>query len=200
MPAPRVLLSTLLLGLCLSDRWQSASVTAAGLAGAVVWPPTELTDNASCANAGVDPARHMVRVVLPNRYNATAGGTTVFAPIYTSLPLVTEAESPPADRVTHAIILVHGLAGNANAYFCDGVAAAAASGAGDTTIVVAPWFGSQQVTAAQWSAAGSPRPHGTMTSTSFYSPPFVAFFQSQTLQWPCRTACFRSCCSTFRAD
>ena len=156
MLAPRVLLSSLLL---LGPLGHWPLVTACAL----YWPPTELADNTSCAVVAVDPARHMGRILLPNRYNATTGGVTVFAPIFSSLPLIglgssahaTGAALPPADKITHAIILVHGLAGDANSYFCDGVAATAAAGATDTTIVIAPWFGSQQVTADQWSSGAA---------------------------------------------
>jgi pimeloyl-ACP methyl ester carboxylesterase len=157
----------------------SPSGTLRMLPAPLLWPPAELADNSSCAAAGVDPARYMARLEVPNRYNSTHGDT-IFAPIYTSLPFTIRGTDgtaqPPATAdamITHAVILVHGLAGNANAYFCDGVAATAAAGVGESTLVIAPWFGSQQVTAAQWAppassvaAAAAARSSGTGTLSS----------------------------------
>ena len=70
-------------------------------------------------------------------------------PIYGSVSL----EKTHA-ALTHAVIWIHGLSGDANSYFCTGMAAVQAhAGATQSTLSIAPWFGNEQVTREQWVSA-----------------------------------------------
>ena len=64
----------------------------------------------------------------------------VFLPVF-----VSRAADP-----THAVVWLHGLRGDANTYYCSGLAATAAARAAGKTLSVAPWFGDEQVTLEQW--------------------------------------------------
>lgn len=60
-----------------------------------------------------------------------------FAVVYRSLPL-----THPDPRVRRALIIVHGAARDAGAYFASGVAAGLIAGALENTVIIAPRFGS----------------------------------------------------------
>lgn len=119
----------------------------------IQWPPSQLAENASCVAAGFDPALTEFRkgLLLPNRYNASSDAE-VFAPIYASNDLTGD----PVAGVTGAVIFVHGLAGDANTYFCDGVQSTRVAGVAASVLSVAPWFGNEQVLAGDWLTKSKP--------------------------------------------
>ena len=114
------------------------------------WPPQQLAINASCIAAGFDPSLAEFRqaVLLRNNYNSSYDDTQVFAPVYASFDLDVDAD--PMAAITRAVIFVHGLAGDANTYFCDGVQSTRSAGVEANVISLAPWFGKDQVEADDW--------------------------------------------------
>ena len=68
----------------------------------------------------------------------TLGGGPSRSLIYRSYPMETKS-----DRITRALIIVHGAGRNADDYFRTGVAAAFLAGALDDTIIIAPRFASK---------------------------------------------------------
>jgi hypothetical protein len=102
------------------------------------WPPAQFAVNTACQTAGIDdlaPYRNMVAVDQGES----------FMPVLSSHDL-----SQVDDDVTQAVIWLHGLLGDANNYFCDGLAAARSAGAERSTLTLAPWFGSERLSAAAW--------------------------------------------------
>ena len=73
-----------------------------------------------------DLSQYRYALPIRNRYHRP-GSERVFAPIYTSEDLNT---TDPNEDITHAVIWAHGMAANADGYFCSGYAAAAAGGGG----------------------------------------------------------------------
>jgi dienelactone hydrolase len=66
--------------------------------------------------------------------------------------------------VDSLLIIVHGVRGNANDYFCDALAAVPAS-----VGVVAPWFGDEEVKLSVWSARAACNANAQLCdSTSLY--------------------------------
>jgi len=52
--------------------------------------------------------------------------------------------------ITVAVVFVHGLAADAQTYFCDGMEAVSAEGLAKSALVLSPWFGNSQATGAEW--------------------------------------------------
>lgn len=125
------------------------------------WPPSpQLRRNASCLRAGLPPDLTAFRFALP------LPDKHVFAPVISSAGLGVGWQRPdPAVR--HAVVWVHGGSGNANDYFCDGLAAAAAAAPKGSVISVAPWFGDTQVTASAW-ASGRTLPSTAKLSSAWW--------------------------------
>lgn len=71
--------------------------------------------------------------------SSTKHTQSVFLPIFASIPL----QGPPNAKITTAVIFLHGLLGDANTYFCAGSAASKLYGS--SVAVIAPWFGTTQV-------------------------------------------------------
>ena len=110
----------------------------------------ELSDNSTCVRGGITDAMlesHRASVALQNNYGATTNAS-VFLPVFSSLPL--DEESAAHAAVQSAVVFIHGLSGDANSYFCDGLSAVAAAGESERVLVVAPWFGDEQVTVGEW--------------------------------------------------
>ena len=101
-----------------------------------------------CKHRGFSDLEFYQRALdLPDTY-ARQPGETVFLPVYS-----TQSLTAPDANVTHAVVWIHGLSGDANTYFCDG-----AHGARDyssSTVTVAPWFGNEQVSKEQWTGSGT---------------------------------------------
>ena len=128
-----------------------ARQAAAGRAiGAVPYPPAQLRKTASCLAAGLDPQLVPYRqaLPLPDTY-AKGKDHAAFAPLFASASL--NPNSRPNLKVQQAVVFIHGAAGDANVYFCDGYAAAkTATGSAGSVLVIAPWFGNTQVSAIEW--------------------------------------------------
>ena len=108
---------------------------------------TQLAQNASCVADRVDDRTLLTyrdMVLLPQKYETTP--TNLFLPVFASHSLA----GKPNSHITHALIVIHGLAGDANTYFCDGLRLVKNLGLGNSTLVIAPWFGNQKVTPAEW--------------------------------------------------
>ena len=86
---------------------------------------------------------------LKNKYNVPSS-QDFFAPIYASQDFL---GGGGGTGPRHAMVWIHGLAANANSYFCDGVLASRPFGL--DVLNVAPWFGDQGVSERQWSGNGS---------------------------------------------
>ena len=117
----------------------------------------ELSDNSTCARGGLTDAMlesYRSRVTLRNHYGATTNVSGVFLPVFSSLPL--DETSAAHAAVQSAVVFIHGLSGDANSYFCDGSSAVAAAGASESVLVVAPWFGNEQVTSGEWTRSAAP--------------------------------------------
>lgn len=87
---------------------------------------------------------------LPSADNSSSA-QSVFLPVFASLPLQNsskELDKARAAKITRAVVWLHGLAGDANTYFCDGVSHVAEAGGAtlsESTLSIAPWFGKTQV-------------------------------------------------------
>eukprot|EP00947_MAST-08B_sp_MAST-8B-sp1_P003745 g3745.t1 len=92
---------------------------------------------------------------------------------------VSEAKASPdaAAEIKRAVIWVHGLAADANTYFCDGVARVKDAGVESSTLSLAPWFGDEQLTAENWTSYVS----SADSSSSFSSSSSPSSFTSATL-------------------
>jgi hypothetical protein len=114
--------------------------------------PSELSDFTACAAVGIpdwDAISHFAsRVALSSPYGKSTT-LPLFQPVFSSHSLTTVNES-----LTTLALFLHGLAADANTYFCDGLAASA----GHSALVIAPWFGNEQVVADFWNPPGSPKP------------------------------------------
>jgi hypothetical protein len=114
------------------------------------YPPAQLRRTASCLAAGLDPQLVPYRqaLPLPDTY-AKGKDHGAFAPLFASASL--NPQSRRSVNVQQAVVFVHGAAGDANVYFCDGYAAAkTATGSVGSVLVIAPWFGNTQVSAVEW--------------------------------------------------
>lgn len=112
------------------------------------WPPSQMQDNTNCHNIGIHGLasfRHGIELF------DTSSDPAGFIPYFSSQPLTGDVDT----SITNAVVWVHGLGGNANAFFCDGMGAAVAAGAGTNTVTITPWFGSEKATAAAWFPASS---------------------------------------------
>jgi pimeloyl-ACP methyl ester carboxylesterase len=108
--------------------------------------PDELADNTTCLQAGLSDEKMrslMFQLALPNRYERDTT-QKLFLPFFSSCDFL--SGSCDAKLV---VVWMHGLSANANAYYCNGVMAAHQEHVTDV-LHVAPWFGSQQVTASTW--------------------------------------------------
>ena len=127
--------------------------------------PSQLSDNSTCVGYGLsDTSLLAARDAIPlsSPYSSSTS-ESVFMPVFVSGAL--------ADNPTHAVVWMHGLSGDANTYYCSGVAATQQAGASGSTLSVAPWFGDEQLTLESWlgSAADEWRQrHGTNASLSAY--------------------------------
>jgi len=106
------------------------------------FPPTQFADNSDCDNIGLSDLTPFLHGKLLSETGTDSAG---FIPYLSSVPLT---ETQPA--VTTAVIWIHGLLGNANKFFCDGISSATAAGVSASTVTVAPWFGDAKITAAAW--------------------------------------------------
>lgn len=105
--------------------------------------PSELSSSKRCKELGyanLAPYRRALLAASP--YGAATNSSPIFFPFYSSEPF-------HASSATTAVIFLHGLLGNANDYFCEGMEASAAH---PGALVVAPWFGNEVTSAAYWNA------------------------------------------------
>lgn len=118
------------------------------------WPPSELSDDTACVAAGIAPDLEKYRYVLKmnNTYDNSYGGT-MFAPLFSSSSL--DDDGAADGSITLAAIFIHGLAGDANTYFCDAMKSVAAEGLSKNVLVISPWFGDSQATGTDWNASAS---------------------------------------------
>ncbi|HLI13905.1 MAG TPA: alpha/beta hydrolase [Alphaproteobacteria bacterium] len=106
-------------------------ILAAGLAAALAAAPAHPRAAADDA-----PGHRPVEAVASERLRVTTGAGTGLLPLYLSRDW-----SKPQPGVARAVIVIHGLLRNADAYFAIGEAAAAEAGeARDAVIVIAPQF------------------------------------------------------------
>jgi len=114
--------------------------------------PAELADPTLCAASGFpggDVSAYVQRLDLGASPYGKTSSAPLFMPLYSSHALGGAGAAPDAG-VTTAAIFIHGLSGAANSYFCTGFAASAGRGA----LVLAPWFGDEQVNSSYWSRPG----------------------------------------------
>lgn len=128
-------------------------VAAAAAAGAQrAGTPEELADMTECIAAlglkDLTPYQTDAFAVTSN-YGA-ASSAPIFLPAYASAPLTTTS---PNASITTALVVLHGLSGDANSYFCSALAAARARPDAGSVLVVAPWLGNEGVTGAWWAGA-----------------------------------------------
>ena len=124
----------------------AAAAAAAPPAPAPPLPPAQLASTALCAAYGIPdlaPYRYALPVASPT--GATTNATPIFLPYYASAPLASAAAA------TTAVLFLHGLAGDAQDYFCAGLRASA--GRTPPVLVLAPWFGNESTRGAYWRAA-----------------------------------------------
>jgi hypothetical protein len=76
-----------------------------------------------------------VKVVVSERFTIEAGGRRLLVPYMSNVPL-----DKANERIHRAVIVIHGLGRNADAYFESVMQAAGQTAAGDRTVVVAPQF------------------------------------------------------------
>jgi hypothetical protein len=77
-----------------------------------------------------------------------SAGSKAFLPVFSSHPFT----GGRADRVTHAVIMVHGLMADADSYFADAMGFVRAAG---EVLVIAPWFGNETVGGSFWTGRGN---------------------------------------------
>ena len=103
--------------------------------------PSQLSDNSTCAGYGLNDAMLLAaRDAIPLESPYSTSSQSVFLPVFRYY------EKTP----TRAVIWIHGLSGDANTYYCSGVAATKNAGASERTLSIAPWFGDEQVTLEEW--------------------------------------------------
>ena len=108
--------------------------------------PAELSDNTACRALGfanLAPFRRALPLSSP--YGASTNSTPILLPYYSSAPL-------PTSTASTAVIFIHGLSGDANSYFCEGMAA---SDRHPSALILAPWFGNEATAGAYWNAAAA---------------------------------------------
>ena len=107
----------------------------------------QLSDDTSCMSDGIGDKKllkYRDMILLPQKYGPTK--QNLFLPVFASHSLSGDSNA----HITHALVIVHGLAGDANTYFCDSLRLVKDLGVDSSTLVIAPWFGNQQVTPSQW--------------------------------------------------
>lgn len=99
--------------------------------------PPQLANNATCVRYGLsDAALLAARGAIPLTSPYSASERSVFLPVFLTRPAAPQ----------RAVVWLHGLSGDANTYYCSGVAAVSAAGASSETLSVVPWFGNEQLT------------------------------------------------------
>ena len=128
----------------------AAAASSPGVVSAAL--PAQLADNSSCAQLGFSDAElvaHRRVLTLPNAHGSDAR-ENVFLPVFASR----DFNSSVADaRVTRAVVFLHGLDSEANTAYCKALAAASEHGAAERTLIVAPWFGDEQISLSAWSSS-----------------------------------------------
>ena len=110
--------------------------------------PSELSNMKKCISLGYPSlTKYQVGLPLSSPYGVS-NSVPIFFPMFASQPL-DQANS----AITRVVVFHHGLSGNANSYFCDGMAATDALGQLESTLVIAPWFGDEQVTGSYWTGS-----------------------------------------------
>lgn len=66
--------------------------------------------------------------------------SNTFLPVYSSLPVTS-----PNANIKQIIIFIHGIEAGANSMFCNSLGTVPTSLKSSTLVIIAPWFGSQQV-------------------------------------------------------
>jgi hypothetical protein len=131
--------------------WIAAATAAASFAADGARVPGELADAATCDALGLpDLAPFMAALPLAASPYGAKSASPIFLPVYASSPAALAAGGAPNASITTAVIFLHGLMGNANTYFCEGLAATLGSRWGDSTLVVAPWLGNESVSGKYW--------------------------------------------------
>lgn len=114
--------------------------------------PGELADMTLCKDSlGLtDLSRYQTSVKLVSPYGGPSS-RTAFLPVFASSPL-NEANA----TVKVAVAFMHGLLGNANTYFCVGLAMVLRQRlvAAEEVLVITPWFGNESVSGRDWPGAG----------------------------------------------
>ena len=149
-----------LLLLAIAVRVHTAGWARADEATTLWFVPDDLSNTSSCDSLGMERVDTYRAVLRVNDSYATGASEDVFFPLFSSHPLPgpapdSDLEADPAVRV--GMIFVHGALRNANAYFCEGSSAVASRG-GDVkarTLVVAPWYGTEQLSAEEWMGRGN---------------------------------------------
>ena len=116
--------------------------------------PSELSDHTICDALGyadLTPFRHGLPLTSP--YGAT-NSSPIFMPFYSSEPLLDST-------ATTAVVFIHGLSGDANTYFCEGMVASAAH---PDALIIAPWFGNEASSGDYWNDVS-----GALGETVFWS-------------------------------
>ena len=99
-----------------------------------------LAENSTCIRLGLsDAMMFAARDAIPM-------SSPYSAPLQYFLPIF----SSKVDSPSQAFVWVHGLGGNANDYYCNGVSTATAAGSSSEILSVAPWFSTEQVTLDDW--------------------------------------------------
>lgn len=101
--------------------------------------PREATTSPRCGQQDVtrDTSSYRQAVPVPGKHH--------FLPVYSSVDLAQSAL-----QVSHLLVIVHGIGGNAHTFFCDALAAVPSS-----VGVVAPWFGHEGVRLQEWAGSAS---------------------------------------------
>jgi len=101
-------------------------------------PLDDKYDKLSCVDKGFSSLkRYQQSIPLGNGHT--------FMPVYSS-----ERLAEPSDRITQAIIWMHGVRENANKFFCDAMLHTSDAQVDDRTLSIVPWFSSFYVTGKQW--------------------------------------------------
>jgi pimeloyl-ACP methyl ester carboxylesterase len=143
----------------------SLAAAAALLARASCFAPAELSNMKRCDSVGLpDLAPYEQRLELGASPYGKSSSKRVFLPVYGSQPFASGGR--PNASVTSAVIFIHGLNGNANAYFCDGIAASRAADMDGSSLIVAPWFGNEQAQGGDWGSGGDASSASAFWTTS----------------------------------
>jgi len=111
---------------------------------AAAYPPDPFhVGEQRCRDAGKEDT-------LPYRQGLRLADGLRYLPYFSSHSLTSEQP-----EVTEAMLWIHGAFGDANRIFCEASAAATKSGAGSSTMIVAPWFGNFQMQASVWAPNAS---------------------------------------------